>query len=39
MKKKEKRGEGVWLGVVSGFGTPDTRTSLKKPPFREDFCG
>jgi hypothetical protein len=24
MKKGRKRGEGVWLGTVSGLGTPDT---------------
>jgi hypothetical protein len=23
MKKGRKRGEGVWLGTVSGLGTPD----------------
>jgi hypothetical protein len=25
MKKGRKREEGVWLGTVSGLGTPDTR--------------
>jgi hypothetical protein len=25
MKKGRKRGERVWLGAVSGLGTPDTR--------------
>jgi hypothetical protein len=29
MKKGRKRGEGVWLGVVSGVGTPD-RDSVRK---------
>jgi len=28
MKRKEKRGEGVWLGIINGLGsklrTPDT---------------
>ena len=24
MKKGKERGEGVWLGIVSGLGTPDT---------------
>jgi hypothetical protein len=23
MKKGKERGEGVWLGIVSGLGTPD----------------
>jgi hypothetical protein len=23
MKKGKERGEGVWLGTVSGLGTPD----------------
>jgi len=25
MEKGSKREEGVWLGAVSGLGTPDTR--------------
>jgi hypothetical protein len=28
MKKGSKRGEGVWLDVVGGLGTPDGRVNL-----------
>jgi hypothetical protein len=28
MKKGKERGEGVWLGTVSGLGTPDTPEPL-----------
>jgi hypothetical protein len=38
MKKGRKKGEGVWLGTVSGVGTPDTtdavsRASLRGQPY------
>jgi hypothetical protein len=37
MKKERKRGEGVWLGIVGGLGTPD-RESLLTIPFKwEEF--
>jgi hypothetical protein len=31
MKKGRKRGEGVWLGIVSGLGTPDRGLKLAIP--------
>jgi hypothetical protein len=33
MKKGRERGEGVWLGTVSGLGTPD-RTGVQTIPFK-----
>jgi hypothetical protein len=34
MKKGKERGEGVWLGTVSGLGTPDTDGVTVGGPFR-----
>jgi|GEM_PF-6491025 hypothetical protein len=36
MKRKEKRVEGVWLGLVSGLGTPGTRKMPFKPLLIEE---
>jgi len=34
MKKGRKRGEGVWLGTISGLGTPDTTEQFIGASFR-----
>jgi hypothetical protein len=34
MKKGRERGEGVWLGAVSGLGTPDTPEDYERASFR-----
>jgi hypothetical protein len=37
MKKERKRGEGVWLGIVGGLGTPDRDLHTTIPFKWEEF--